>query len=100
MRTSYRWVGTVAVIISVGHLSAAAGAEPESPRSAPPDQTPYVRPAVPEDVAPFGKPAIGPKVVPKGRERTKGPPLPGAPSGEQRKRKGEGAKQPCATKGG
>jgi hypothetical protein len=90
MKTSYRWVGTVAVIVSVGHLRVAAGAEPESPRSAPPDQTPYVRPVVPEDVAPFGKPAIGPKIVPKGRERTQGPPLPAGTSGE--KRKGEDAK--------
>jgi hypothetical protein len=92
MRISYRWVGTVAMIVSVGHLRAAAGAEPESLRSAPPDQTPYVRPAVPEDVAPFGKPAIGPKIVPKGQERTQGLPLPDGTSGEKRKRKGEDAK--------
>lgn len=91
MRVSYGWVGTVAVIVSVGHLRVAAGAEPESPRSAPPDQTPYVRPAVPEDVTPFGKPAIGPKIVPKVRERTQGPPLPDATSGEK-KRKGQDAK--------
>jgi len=92
MRISYRWVETVAMIVSVGHLRTAAGAEPESFRSAPPDQTPYVRPAVPEDVTPFGKPAIGPKIVPKVRERTQGPPLPGATSGEKKKRKGEDAK--------
>jgi hypothetical protein len=92
MRISYRWVGTVAVIVSVGHLRVAAGAEPASPRSTPPDQTPYVRPAVPEDVAPFGKPAIGPKIVPKGQERTQGLPLPDGTSGEKGKRKGEDAK--------
>jgi hypothetical protein len=29
--------------------------QPESTRSAPPDTTPYVRPAVPEDYSPGGK---------------------------------------------
>ena len=92
MRTSYRWIGTIALIASVECLSAAAGAEPASTRSAPPDTTPYVRPAVPEDVAPFGKPAIGPRVpecdqgVSKDRETTKRPPAPGAPSGKKRQR--------------
>jgi hypothetical protein len=51
--------------------SAKDPAAPESTRSAPPDTTPYVRPAVPEDSAPFGKPAIGSEVVPKGRDITK-----------------------------
>ena len=46
-----------------------AATEAESTRSAPPDTTPYTRPAVPEDYAPFGKPALGPRV-------RKGPTLP------------------------
>jgi hypothetical protein len=99
MRTSRHWVGAVALIASVVHFSAEAMAEPESTRSAPPDRTPYVRPAVPEDIAPFGKPAIGPKVVPKGRETTKGPSSPGATSGEKTKRNVEGEKNHCATQG-
>jgi hypothetical protein len=36
--------------------------ESESTRSAPPDTTPYVRPAIPEDYAPSRKPAIPSKV--------------------------------------
>jgi hypothetical protein len=99
MRTARRWVGTVALIVSVARFSAEAMAEPESTRSAPPDRTPYVRPAVPEDIAPFGKPAIGPKVVPRGRETTKGPPSPGATSGEKRKHNVKGEKNHCATQG-
>jgi hypothetical protein len=46
-------------------------AAPDSTRSAPPDTTPYVRPAVPEDSAPFGKPAIGPGAVTEGQDVTK-----------------------------
>src|SRR4030095_10520074 len=37
-----------------------AAADAQSTRSAPPDTTPYTRPAVPEDYAPGGKPAITP----------------------------------------
>ena len=74
------------MIASVAHFSVQAMPEPESTRNAPPDWTPYIRPAVPEDVAPFGKPAISPKVTPKVRERTKGPPSPNGKSREQRKR--------------
>jgi len=87
----------VALIASVGRFSAEAIAEPPSTRSAPPDLTPYARPAVPEDAAPFEKPALGSKLVPNGREKTKEPPSPGATSGERRKRKVEGEKNHCFT---
>jgi hypothetical protein len=85
MRPSSRWTFTLVGIASLGPLSTAAGAEPSSTRSAPPDTTPYVRPAVPEDNAPFGQPARGPRPpecdqnVPPGQE-TKKPPPPGAPA--------------------
>src|SRR2546430_3259803 len=100
MRPNRRWIGIVVLIVSVGRLSVEAMTEPESTRSAPPDRTPYVRPAVPEDVAPFGKPAIGTKVVLKSRDKTQGPPTPGATSGEKRKRNVEGEKNRRSTKGG
>ena len=45
---------TVAVIAGLGDLSSAAGADSSSTRSAPPDTTPYTRPAVPEDTSPSG----------------------------------------------
>ena len=48
---------TVAMIAALGHLSSAAGAENSSTRSAPPDTTPYTRPAVPEDTTSSGQPA-------------------------------------------
>lgn len=51
---------------------------PESTRSAPPDATPYVRPAIPEDSAPFGKPAIAPGTVKEDQVDTKKSPSPGA----------------------
>jgi hypothetical protein len=57
MRTYHHWIGTVALIASVGRLSLAAGAEPPDTRSAPPDTTPYVRPALPEEVRRPGSPA-------------------------------------------
>jgi hypothetical protein len=52
MRTYHRWIGTMALIASVGRLSLAAGAEPNARPSSPPDTTPYVRPLVPEEGAP------------------------------------------------
>jgi hypothetical protein len=64
----WRFLYRVAVLI-LGALAPgfiASSREPaaqESTRSAPPDATRYVRPAVPEDSAPRGKPAIGPKVA-------------------------------------
>jgi hypothetical protein len=68
MRTSHRWIGTVALIValiaSVGRLSAAAGAEPESTRSAPPDTTPYMRLVVPEDTTPLGRGTALPGALP------------------------------------
>jgi hypothetical protein len=88
---SSRWTYTLVVIASfvvitgLGRLSTAAGAEQSSTRSAPPDTTPYVRPAVPEHNAPFGQPARGPQPpeseqdVSPGQE-TKKPPPPGAPA--------------------
>jgi hypothetical protein len=57
MRTSRYWIGTMAFIASVGRLSLAAEAEPPSTRSAPPDTTPYVRPALPEEMRHPGPPA-------------------------------------------
>jgi hypothetical protein len=93
MRPSSRSSFTLIVIASLGCASTAAGAEPSSTRSAPPDTTPYVRPAVPEDNAPFGQPARGPRApecdqnVPPGQE-TKKPPPPGAPAGKKRPRAG------------
>jgi hypothetical protein len=51
-----------------------AAADTQSTRSAPPDTTPYTRPAVPEDYAPGGKPAISPdcpKAYPEHRDATK-----------------------------
>jgi hypothetical protein len=57
MRTYRCWIGTLAVIASVGRLSLAAGAEPPDTRSAPPDTTPYVRPALPEELRHPGPPA-------------------------------------------
>jgi len=92
MRPSSRWTFTLVGIASLGPLSTAAGAEPSSTRSAPPDTTPYVRPAVPEDNAPFGQPARGPRApecdqnVPPGRE-TKKPPPPDAPADKKRPRR-------------
>jgi hypothetical protein len=94
MKPSFRWIFSLVVIASLGRLSTAAGAEPSSTRSAPPDTTPYVRPAVPEDKAPFGQPARGPRApecdqdVPPGRETTKKPPPPGAPAAEKTPRHG------------
>jgi hypothetical protein len=85
MRPSSRWSFTLVGIASLGHLSSAAGAEPPSTRSSPPDTTPYVRPAVPEDNAPFGQPARGPRApecdqnVSPGGETKKTPP-PDAPA--------------------
>jgi hypothetical protein len=57
MRTYHHWIGTVAVIASIGRLSLAAGVEPPDTRSAPPDTTPYVRPALPEELRRPGPPA-------------------------------------------
>src|SRR6516165_3343720 len=65
-RTHRRWRVTVALIASIGCLHAAAVAEPESPRSVPPDQTPYVRPGVPEDIAPFRETRPWPQGCSKG----------------------------------
>lgn len=86
MRPYSRGTFTLVVIASLGRVSTAAGAEPSSTRSTPPDTTPYVRPAVPEDNAPFGQPARGPRApecdqdVPPGRETTKKAPPPGGPA--------------------
>jgi hypothetical protein len=99
-RTHRRWIGTVALIAGIGCLNAEGVAEPESPRSAPPDQMPYVRPAVPAESAPFGEPALGPKSVPQGGEKPHTPPSPGVTLGEQRKRQGETEQNPSAPKGG
>jgi hypothetical protein len=55
-------------------LELTAAADTQSTRSAPPDTTPYTRPAVPEDYAPGGKPAISPdcpKAYPEHRDATK-----------------------------
>ena len=61
MRTYCCWIGTMALMASVGRLSLAAGteppSEPPSTRSAPPDTTPYVRPALPEELRRPGPPA-------------------------------------------
>src|SRR5262245_15772913 len=55
------WLFAPDALMGLPSESAAhAAAESESTRSAPPDTTPYTRPAVPEDYAPFGKPAIRP----------------------------------------
>ena len=51
-----------------------AATDTQSTRSAPPDTTPYTRPAGPEDYAPGGKPAISPdcpKAYPEHRDATK-----------------------------
>src|ERR1041384_1751283 len=55
---------TVAVIAGLGHFSSAAGAESSSTPSAPPDTTPYRRPAVPEELRlPASRPARGHRSV-------------------------------------
>jgi len=59
-----RRVGIVLVCV-VATLTACVHRDPlldKSGQSAPPDTTPYVRPAVPEDKAPMGQPAIPPGV--------------------------------------
>ena len=80
-----RWFLHLVLVLStlVQGFIATSGepAGPESTRSAPPDTTPYARPATPEDYAPFGRPAIGPEGVAKCQESTKGLPAPDLPSG-------------------
>ncbi len=63
--------------------AARPAAERESTRSAPPDTTPYVRPASPEDYAPLGRPALGPGVSTKPRGATReSPPQSASPDGK------------------
>jgi hypothetical protein len=57
----YRWTDTRVVIASHGYLHLAGQTEPSSTRSAPPDTTPYVRPALPEDTTPSTQPAPRPR---------------------------------------
>ena len=56
-----RWTDTRVVIASHGYLHLADQTEPSSTRSAPPDTTPYVRPALPEDTTPSSQPAPRPR---------------------------------------
>lgn len=101
----WRTMGRVAVIVfafvapGVTACSPAMSEEPKVPslRSAPPDVTPYARPAIPEDSTPCGKDVNVPNVpCPNPAEAT--PPIPQLrPSQEMPPRPSEGvAPQPGA----
>ena len=71
-------VACIALIALRSEGPSRAVAEPESTRSAPPDTTPYVRPAIPEDYAPGGRPAISPEVSTESQDATRESPPPDA----------------------
>jgi hypothetical protein len=65
------------LVCAVAALTACVRRDPpldRSGKSAPPDTTPYVRPAVPEDYAPAGQKAIPPGVTVPGRPDESSPP--------------------------
>lgn len=64
LSTTAVFIGTLTaacIVLFSAPGGAQTSAEQEATRSAPPDTTPYQRPAVPEDYAPSKKPAIRPE---------------------------------------
>jgi hypothetical protein len=97
MRPYHRCMGIMALIASLGCLSAEARAEPESTRSFPPDTTPYLRTPVPEEGAPYRNPTIQPPGAPPSRKSSTCPRTPRPPA-QKSKRDGPGAAHPAPHK--